>query len=282
MFTRLATLGLLIFLISCTRHNIREQKQWAAFFQKYHIDSACFELADNSHDQVYYYNLPRSSARYSPASTFKIMNSLIALETGVAPDEELIIPWDKTIRPRTEWNKDMTMREAFQVSCVPYYQELARRIGITDLKKWIDTVQYGNRETGSVVDEFWLNNSLQISNDEQVGLMKKLYFDKLPFSPRSQRIVRNLMLQEDSSAYRLYYKTGTSANENKFLAWIVGFVERKETQKSVLGGHEETNYKPYFFSMNFETNDTLMDTRTVRLDILKSILRERKILPSVQ
>ncbi len=267
-----------IFFVSCKRHNIQEQTQWASIFTKYQIDSACFELADNSHEQVFYYNLNRLSTSYTPASTFKILNSLIALETNIAPDENMVIPWDGVVRPREEWNKNMDMREAFKVSSVPYYQELARRIGAVEMQKWIDTVKYGNRRIGPKVDEFWLNDTLKISADEQVGLMKKLYFDKLPFSQRSQRIVRSLMLQEDNDEYRLYFKTGTSQNETRTLAWLVGFIERKETQRGVITKSEETNFKPYFFALNIETTDTAMDTRTVRINIVKDILRERKII----
>lgn len=263
---------------SCSRNNISTQNQWASIFKAHGIDSACFELSDNSHDEIYLYNLPRCSKRYSPCSTFKIFNSLVALETNIALDENLVIPWDGVDRHRPEWNKDMNMREAFKVSCLPYYQEIARRIGRVDMQKWLDTVRYGNKRIGPEIDAFWLNDTLQITADEQVGLMKKLYFDKLPFAQRSMRIVRSMMLQEDSTDYKLYFKTGTGQNENGILAWIVGFVERKETQIGVVTKKEETNFKPYFFAMNFNTKDTTMDTRATRIQILKEILKERKIL----
>jgi beta-lactamase class D len=266
---------------ACQRDNILTQDQWGPIFKKYGIDSACFELADNNHDMIYIYNLQRASKRFSPASTFKIMSSLIALETNVALDENLIIPWDGVAR-RPEWDKDMNLREAFKVSCVPYYQALARKIGKVDMQKWIDTVKYGNKRTGPNVDDFWLNDTLQITPDEQVGFIKKLYFDKLPFAQRSQRIVRSLMLQEDSTHYKLYYKTGTQMplrnNKKVILAWIVGFVEKRETQIGVVTKKEETNYKPYFFAMNFETSDTTMNTMDIRKKLLKEILAERRII----
>ncbi|MBK8685423.1 MAG: hypothetical protein IPN26_10735 [Bacteroidetes bacterium] len=103
-------------LFACRRDNVLEQNQWGTIFKNQGIDSACFELSDNSHDQILLYNLHRCSQRYSPASTFKIVNSLIALETNIAKDEKLMIPWDGQIR-RESWNKDMNMREAFEVSC---------------------------------------------------------------------------------------------------------------------------------------------------------------------
>jgi beta-lactamase class D len=278
LIVSIASVIVILFLQACTRNNIKEQTQWKSIFDKYHIDSIGVELADNSHEQVYYYNLNRLSTRYSPASTFKIVNSLIGLETNVANDEDFIIRWDGKVHEREEWNKDMSMREAFKVSCVPYYQELARRIGMIDMKQWIDSIKYGNKQTGSVVDNFWLNDTLQISPDEQVGFMKKLYFYKLPFSQRSMRIVRSMMLQEDSTNYKLYYKTGTNTNQQLTSAWLVGFIEKKEEQIGVLTKKKETNYKPYFFALHMETRDTMMNTKQVRLAIMKEILREKKII----
>ncbi len=268
--------------ISCENSHIAYEDQWGDFFKKYGIDSACFELADNNHDIVHVYNLDRASTRYTPASTFKILNSLIALETGVAPDEKFVINWDGKER-KPEWDKDMDMREAFNVSNVPYFQELARKIGRENMQKYIDTIRYGNKNIGNELDNFWLNDSLKISADEQVGFMKKLYFDKLPMSQRSQRIVRSMLLKEDEPLFKLYYKTGTNdffQNNKKFyIAWIVGFVERKETQKTIMEGKEETNFKPYFFAMNFASPYDIDKTSEVRLNILKDILKQQQILP---
>ncbi|MBP6624418.1 MAG: class D beta-lactamase [Chitinophagaceae bacterium] len=263
---------------ACKRQNIKEVPAWGDIFKKYAIDSGCFEIADNSHDQVFYYNLPRVSKRVTPASTFKIANSLIALDINVAKSEDMVIPWDGIKRYRDDWNKDLTMREAFKVSSVPYYQEIARRIGKVEMKKWIDTLKYGNQNIGDTIDQFWLNGDLTISPDEQVLLMKRLYFDKLPFSQRTQRIVRSIMLREDSTEYKLYFKTGTYLDEKGILAWVVGFIERKETQIGVLTKKEETNYKPYFFAMNFNTPDTSNAYKEKRINILKDILRERQII----
>jgi beta-lactamase class D len=97
----------------------------------------------------------------------------VALETAVAADEKLVIKWDGIDRNRPEWNEDLDMREAFKRSAVPYFQELARRIGKDNFKHYLDTVQYGNRNMGGPIDMFWLNDSLQISADEQLGMMKR-------------------------------------------------------------------------------------------------------------
>lgn len=272
---------IILILTSCEQHSIKEEKQWGDIFKKYGIDSACFELRDHNHEQVKYFNLPRAGeGRKSPASTFKIFLSLVALESNVALDENLVIPWNGVVNQREEWNKDMDMREAFKTSSEPYFKELARRIGKVELQKWIDSVKYGNRRIGDSIDQCWVNDTLLITADEQVGFMKKLYFDKLPFSQRSMRIVKSMMLSEENNDYKLYYKTGTKVyDQNKgYLVWLVGFMERKETQRNAETKLEETNFKPYFFALNFDTqSDSLIDP-SVRIRLLKEILSEQQII----
>ena len=149
----------------------------------------------------------------------------MALETGVAPDDQLMIKWDGVAR-RPEWDKDMNMREAMKVSCVPYYQEIARRIGPARMQHYLDTMKYGNMNMGGAIDNFWLNDSLKISADEEMGFVKRMYFAELPISERSQRIVKTIMLREETPAYNLYYKTGTGLSGNKTIYWVVGFAEK--------------------------------------------------------
>jgi beta-lactamase class D len=220
----------------------------------------CFAMLSNSDGKVTVYNLAMDTARVLPASTFKIVNSLIGLETGVITDEKMLIKWDGIKRSNEAWNKDMSMEEAFKVSCVPWYQELARRIGKDTMKLWIDSLGYGNKIIGDKIDSFWLNNQLKISPDEQLGLMKRLYFDQLPFQKRTQQIVRDVMKQEDNTAYTLSYKTGWGYDEkNNSVGWLVGWIEE--------------NKHPYFFVTLVKSADPSIDMQTVRLNITKNILK---------
>ncbi len=241
-------------------------------------------LRDNNHESIHYYNKERCIQRFEPASTFKIFNSLVALETAVAPDDQLVIKWDGITRWRPEWNKDMNMREAFKVSCVPYYQEIARRIGPGRMQHYLDTVKYGNMKMEGSIDTFWLNNSLQISADEQTGFVKKLYFAELPFAERTQRIVKTLMLQEQTPAYNLYYKTGTGRVGDKYIYWVVGFVERIEHVKEPEGSMNKSDVReyPYFFAQNFEmpVTDTSKDWLKVRIELVHDILKSYGAIPA--
>ena len=235
-------------------------------------------LRDNNHESVAYYNKARCIERFTPASTFKIFNSLVALETAVASDDQLMIKWDGVVRSEPEWNKDMTMREAFKASNAGYYQEIARRIGPTKMQHFIDTCKYGNMTIAGKIDSFWLNNSLQISADEQLGFVKRMYFAELPISERSQRIVKTMMLQEETPGYNLYYKTGTGKVGDKYIYWIVGFSERIEHVKEPEGSMNKSDVRnyPYFFVQNFEmpVNDTSKDWFKERKDILHEVLKE--------
>ena len=58
----------------------------------------------------------------------------------------MIIRWDGVERPVKEWNRDLTMYEAFRVSAVPYYQEVARRIGKDTMQFWLDSISYGTKK----------------------------------------------------------------------------------------------------------------------------------------
>ncbi len=249
----------LAFLCGCTVNKARIDNDLKKYFDAKNAEG-CFTMLDNSKGSVTVYNMALDTTRFLPASTFKILNSLIGLETGRLTDENMIIKWDGVKRANSAWNRSMTMKEAFKVSNVGYYQELARRIGADTMKQWIDSVSYGNLTMTGSVDSFWLNNSLKISPDEQLGLMKKLYFDQLPFRKSTQQIVRDAMLQEDNTNYKLSYKTGWGYDEaQNSIGWLVGWIEE--------------NRHVYFFVTLLKSPDSSFDMQAARLGITKDILK---------
>jgi beta-lactamase class D len=260
MIKPISPLIFLVFsLVCCRNSNITEDNNLGKYFDSAGV-RGCFALFDNGKGHFTVYNVKRyRDSFYTPASTFKIVNSLIGLQTGKITDENMVIKWDSVKRWNEDWNKDLTMTEAFRLSAVPYYQEVARRIGRDTMKKWIDSLGYGNKDISGPIDSFWLNNHLKITSDEELGLVKRLYFDQLPFYRRNAEIVRKVMLREDNANYRLSYKTGWGKTESgNELGWIVGWIEE--------------NNHPYFFVLNIETADSKIDMMKVRLQILKGIL----------
>jgi beta-lactamase class D len=269
-------------MMSCAESRITEHADWGKKYEQYGIKNACIIIRDNNHESIHYYNKERCIERFLPASTFKIFNSLVALETAVAPDERLLIKWD-SVKSRPGCDQDLTMKDAFAESCLWYYQEIARRIGPAKMQHYLDTMKYGNMLMAGSIDKFWINDSLKISADEQAGFIKRLYFAELPVSERSQRIVKNLMLREEKPGYRLYYKTGTGQVGDKYLYWVTGFIERIEhvkEHKSSMNKIDERNY-PYFFSQNFEmpVSDTSHDWFDTRIEILKEVLKDYGAMP---
>jgi beta-lactamase class D len=223
---------------------------------------------DNGTGKFTVYNLKRyRDSSYLPASTFKIVNSLIGLQTGKISSDSMIIKWDGIKRPVEAWNKDLSMYEAFRVSAVPYYQEVARRIGKDTMQFWLDSLKYGAKTDTekviirSTIDTFWLDNSLKILPDQELGLVKRLYFDQLPFFKTYQETVKKAMLFESKTNYRLAYKTGWGHNEQgHHIGWAVGWIEE--------------NDHPYFFVLNIESADPNFDMVTIRMKMLKDILKQ--------
>jgi len=171
----------------------------------------------------------RSGQEALPASTFKIANSLIALETGVVgdPDKD-IFKWDGVVRSVEAWNRDHTLRTAIAASAVPVYQEIARRIGAERMQKYVDLLEYGNRDIGGGIDQFWLTGNLRIDPFQQIDFIDRLRRGALPVSKRSQELVRDILPVTNSGDSIIRAKTGVvSAQAGKpQLGWLVGWAEK--------------------------------------------------------
>ncbi len=175
-----------------------------------------------------------ADTRLPPCSTFKIVNALIGLETGIiaSPDEQFY-QWDGVERSIPAWNRDLTLREAFQASCVPAFQNLARQIGPERMQSWIDKFGYGNHDISAGIDVFWLpskgRNTILISPTEQARLMQRIVAGEVPFSKQSLAVLKELMFIKETGKGLLYGKTGSGTDEQGtfVLGWFVGYVESK-------------------------------------------------------
>ena len=261
---RLPNLFLLIFLVviynSCSVNKAEIDNSLKKYFDDNKVDG-CFMLLNNANGKITLYNDALDTQRFTPASTFKIVNSLIGLQTGAILNDTMTIKWDGVKRSNEEWNKDMGMTEAFKLSNVGYYQEVARRIGKDTMRKWIDSIGYGNKNLNGPIDSFWLNNNLKISPDEQLGLLKRLYFDQLPFRKSVHESVKMAMVHDENTAYKLSYKTGWGYDEQKNnIGWIVGWIEE--------------NNHVYFFVTFVKGGPGDIDMRNIRLNIMNGILKQ--------
>jgi beta-lactamase class D len=189
---------------------------------------------------LYVHDDEKSRMRYSPASTFKIPNTLIALDTAVVTSADSPFKWDGADKGSAAWNHDQTLQTAFAVSCVWCYQEIARNIGARHYASELAALGYGNQQIGQHVDQFWLNGDLQISAMEQIDFLKKLYDYSLPYQRGHIDTVKSIMLEEQTDDYRLYAKSGWTG-PRLHVGWYVGFIEKDAST--------------WLFAMNFSMAD---------------------------
>ncbi len=180
----------------------------------------CIVIYNEEDDDIFIYDSLRSEKRYCPASTYKIFNTLLAFESGVAQDSTFTIEWDSTMHSIKSWNRTHSLNTAFKNSVVWYYQALAKKIGREFAQKYLDSCNYGNRTIGKDITRYWLDTSLQISAIEQIDFLKKLKNEELPYSKQTIRNLKEIMLQ-DTSFGLLYYKTGLSIIQK--VGWFVGW-----------------------------------------------------------
>lgn len=189
-----------------------------------------FVALDPARDTVFRLNPARAATRFTPVSTFKIPNTVIALETGVVDGPDFALAWDSIRDPRqpewpATWWKDQTLATALPNSVVWFYRELARRIGAERMRAHMDRFDYGNGDLSGGLDRFWLESSLAISADEQVDFLRRLRGGELGVSGRSLALLDQLLELGRSGECRIYGKTGTAeVGTERELGWLVGWV----------------------------------------------------------
>ncbi|HMR08232.1 MAG TPA: penicillin-binding transpeptidase domain-containing protein [Polyangiaceae bacterium] len=190
------------------------------------VDGA-FVLADLNSQITTVVNPEQAATGYLPASTFKIPNTLIGLETGVIPDAGFAQKWDGVKRDGPAvWNQDHDLASAMKSSVVWFYQGIARQIGAERMNHWLGAFHYGNRNTSAGIDQFWLRGAMRVTPREQVAFLRKLRARSLPVSPAHAELVERLITLEETPKYTLRAKTGLTTQDEQSVGWLVGFVDQ--------------------------------------------------------
>jgi beta-lactamase class D len=188
---------------------IAQAPNLAKAFQELGVDGSII-IYDKNRDRFYEHNPTRNATDFFPASTFKILNALISLETGVIRDDLAVLTWDGVQREIPAWNRDTNLRQAFKDSTVWFYQVLARRNGHEQMQKFVEQANYGNRQIGTPdrIDHFWLDGPLQITPRQEIEFLQRLERNDLPFSKRTTDLIKDIMIMEQTPDYVLRGKTG--------------------------------------------------------------------------
>lgn len=250
--------GLSILLSACT-NNVQENAAWARLYQKQHLHGS-FMLYNNLTNQFTVYNLKGTQLRRIPGHSFDLMEYMIGLETGILTDTSMRIQVSDS-SSRIPADSSLTVGEAFRRSPLVFEKEIASRIGTTNFREWMDSVKYGNMLLKPIMDSFWYDGTLKISLDEQLGLIEQLYFGKLPFQERTQRLVKSMMRQQTDSLYSLSYKSGFDRIGRYRQAWVLGWIEQQN--------------HPYFFAMYAKDSTAEGDFRQRTLTLLHAVLNQQ-------
>lgn len=205
----------------------------------------------------------RAHTRFVPASSFKIANALIGLARGTVRDLDEVLPYGGQPQPFPQWERDMSLREAFPISNVPVFQELARRTGASTYRKDLARLEYGNGAVGERVDRFWLDGPLAISAVEQLRFLERLAMGTLPYPPGAQRSARVLARMESGKGWALYGKTGWQNAPDPGVGWWVGWVE--------------CGHRVFPFALNLDIRSTA--DAALRLELGRASLQAAGVLP---
>ncbi len=260
----------IFFLILLIPLNVSAQIDFEKIKSDYQITGSV-TLYDLKEDHWIFSDEQDSKTGTLPASTFKIMNSLIALETGVVKDEHELIKWVGIQNVDTVYYgyrpdiyKDMDLTEALAKSAVWVHLELAKKIGREKYKHYLTKCNYGNLDFSEKGIDFWNFGSFAITPVEQIKFIKKLYEGKLPFSKRTMDIVKKIMLTETGKDYQIRAKTGMGVKPGETFGWWVGYVER--------------NNNVYFFATRIRTVSYSMEFAQKRKDVTKAVLKQLHVL----
>jgi len=204
-----------------------------ADYAKYFQDiSGCAVIYEELTNTYYFYNKEQCEMEVSPLSTFKIVSTLAGLESGVLTNENTTMQYSGMEYPIAEWNDDLTLKEAFNTSCIWYFRHVIDNVGQKDVLKILNELHYGNCDlsewNGNNVNPleelngFWIESSLKISPVQQVQQLSYIFSQKNNFKIENIEILKDVMYITELDSGILYGKTGSGTNGN---AWFVGFVE---------------------------------------------------------
>ncbi len=194
--------------------------------------NGCAVIYNTNENEYNFYNKELCNIQTTPCSTFKIISTLMGLQKDVINSEDSKLGYSGVNYPVSEWNSDVTLKEAFQYSCIWYYRKIIDEVGKESVQEQLDTLSYGNCDISSWegsnanslpdLNGFWLESSLKISPTEQVRVLTSIFEGKSNYSVEDIEILKHIMKADNNEDIKLYGKTGAGVHNN---SWYVGFFE---------------------------------------------------------
>lgn len=236
---------------------------------------ATFIGIDTATGQEYVLNAEAGYQRYTPFSTFKIANYLIAIETGVIEDPEAMLPWDPARRPRAphwpdDWARDHSLQSAFRASAVWFFQDIALSVGANRYRDFLQAFDFGSASFDDDNDAFWLDGSLRVSPREQVAFLARMLDGGLGLTTATPDQLRDVTLLRRSDGWEMHGKTGAGpldpdTSGSAFGGWLVGWVEA-------------AHGAPFVFALYLEAPG-FRDVWAMRSAVTIDLLQQSGVLP---
>jgi beta-lactamase class D len=262
--------SLLIFLLTVIADISFGQSNYQKFFDSLSVKGST-TIFDFKNQKWIYTDSLDAERKTLPASTFKILNSLIILETKAVDNEHETLTWDgkdKTFfgTKIDSWNKDTDLKNAYKNSTVWFYEALAKRIGREKYKTYLAQCQYGNQNLTETGIDFWNYGEFGISPKNQIEFLIRLFQNNLPFSTQTIDKVKELMISEQNEQFTCRDKTGWTKKDGTDIGWWVGYVQ--------------TSDNIFFFSTRLtkSIDDNNLNFSKARKEITKAILKELKAI----
>jgi len=204
---------------------------------------SCFLLYEVGTGEVRRNPSSLCTTRLLPASTFKVAHALAALDAGVVSGADEKFAYDGKEVSFESWRRDHTLRSAMRYSVVWYFQRIAEKLGPVRERDYLKKFDYGNADPSSGLTTFWLGGSLQITPEEQLRFLRRLYAGELPASLTALRTVKELIVQPSGNIVNargeqpfaapwpagavVSAKTGSGTDKSGAeVRWLIGHVAR--------------------------------------------------------
>lgn len=244
-----------------------EQDEWGQLFEDENVVGT-FAVREVGSGQTLVWDRDRAERARLPASTFKILNSMVILQTQVVGGVDELVPWDGVEREIEVWNRDHSLRSGIEVSAVWMYQALAREVGAARMAEWVAAADYGNTDIGGGIDDFWLRGDLRISPLEQLDFLERMITGGLPFDDDVVADVREIIVREQGDGWSWSHKTGTALAAEPTLGWLVGATDFDD--------------RSWVFAMNVDLDGPELATQIdpqVRQTLTRRLLEDVGALP---